>query len=255
MKKKIFIIILSIVILLSSICFVSAFTKEEIKVSELNSMADYVILASTNQTRCVYGNETEEIKPIKSYEKKSFIKILCFTCSVIFFLTSCNTTIKNDKKNLNTEDFNIEEEDYVIQFTMVGPMLYSGYTFALTPDNRVLAEYVEEFEEPKKFQTKLSDGQTAIMEEYIDEILTLTEEDIEYTIPSGSDFWECSVSYNDVTAHFTYGASESPAVNLLLELIIGYCASEKALEITEYADSAPTRFRMIGKDLAQAETH
>lgn len=55
--------------MLSSICVVSALTKEEIKVSELNAKSDYVILASTNKTRCVYGKEAGEIKPIKSYEK------------------------------------------------------------------------------------------------------------------------------------------------------------------------------------------
>lgn len=69
MKKKILIIVLCIGILLSSICVVSAFTKEEIKVSELNAKADYVILASTYKTRCVYGKEAEDIKHIKSYEK------------------------------------------------------------------------------------------------------------------------------------------------------------------------------------------
>ena len=69
MKKRIFIIILCIGILLSSIYLASVFTKEEIKVSDLASNADYVILASTYQTRCVYGKEAEEIKPIKSYTK------------------------------------------------------------------------------------------------------------------------------------------------------------------------------------------
>ncbi len=178
--------------------------------------------------------------------KKSFISFLCLVCSFIFLLTSCNTAIKKE-----AYDFNIEEEEYVIQFTMVGPMLYNNYMFVLTPDNRVLAEYVRENEKPQKFQTKLSDGQIEIMEEYIDEILTLTEEDIEYTIPNITDLWTCSLSYNDVTAHFSYGVSESPAVNLLLELIIGCCSSEKSLEITEDADTAPSRFRKMGKDLAQ----
>ena len=69
MKKKILIIGLCIGILLSSIYLASVFTKEEIKVSDLASRADYVILASTYKTRCSYGKDAEEIKPIKSYEK------------------------------------------------------------------------------------------------------------------------------------------------------------------------------------------
>jgi len=69
MKKKIFVVVLCLGILLSSVCIVSALTKEKIKVSELNSMADYVILATTYKTRCVYGKKPEEIKHIKSYEK------------------------------------------------------------------------------------------------------------------------------------------------------------------------------------------
>ncbi len=69
MKKKILIIVLCIGILLSSICVVSALTKEEIKVSDLASRADYIIIASTYKTRCTYGKKPEEIKHIKSYEK------------------------------------------------------------------------------------------------------------------------------------------------------------------------------------------
>ena len=69
MKKKVLIIILSFSILLSSICVVSALTKETIKVSELKAKSDYVILASTYKTRCTFGKEPEEIKHIKSYEK------------------------------------------------------------------------------------------------------------------------------------------------------------------------------------------
>ena len=69
MKKKVLIIILSFSILLSSICVVSALTKETIKVSELNTLADYTILATTYKTRCIFGKEPEEIKHIKSYEK------------------------------------------------------------------------------------------------------------------------------------------------------------------------------------------
>ncbi len=69
MNKNVFLVVLCIGILLSSICVISAFTKEGIKVSELNSMADYVILASTDKVRCIYGKEPEEIKHITSYEK------------------------------------------------------------------------------------------------------------------------------------------------------------------------------------------
>ncbi len=69
MKKNILIIVSCFALLLSSICVVSALTKETIKVSELNAKSDYVILASTYKTRCVYGKKPEEIKQIKSYEK------------------------------------------------------------------------------------------------------------------------------------------------------------------------------------------
>ena len=69
MKKRIIIVVLCLGILLSSICLASVFTKEKIKVSDLASRADYVILASTYKTRCSYGKEPEEIKHIKSYEK------------------------------------------------------------------------------------------------------------------------------------------------------------------------------------------
>ena len=69
MKRKIFMVVLCSGILFSSIYVVLSLTKEKIRVSDLASSADYVILASTYQTRCAYGKEAEEIKPIKSYEK------------------------------------------------------------------------------------------------------------------------------------------------------------------------------------------
>lgn len=68
-KKLLFILVLCSGILFSSICVVSALTKKEIKISELDEKADYVILASTYKTRCIYGKKPEEIKTIKSYEK------------------------------------------------------------------------------------------------------------------------------------------------------------------------------------------
>ena len=69
MKKKILVLFLCLVILLSSVYVVSASTKEKIRISDLASQADYVIIASTYKTRCAYGKEDEEIKQIKSYEK------------------------------------------------------------------------------------------------------------------------------------------------------------------------------------------
>lgn len=69
MKKKISVFFLCLVILLSSVFIVSALTKEKIRVSDLASQADYVIIASTYKTHCTYGKESEEIEPIKKYEK------------------------------------------------------------------------------------------------------------------------------------------------------------------------------------------
>lgn len=69
MKKKILVLFLCLVILVSSVYVVSASTKEKIRISDLASQADYVIIASTYKTRCAYGKEDEEIKQIKSYEK------------------------------------------------------------------------------------------------------------------------------------------------------------------------------------------
>ncbi len=69
MKKKISAVVFCLVILLSSICVISALTKEKIRITDLASSTDYVILANTSQIRCAYGKETEKIKPIKSYEK------------------------------------------------------------------------------------------------------------------------------------------------------------------------------------------
>lgn len=159
--------------------------------------------------------------------KKTFIKLLCLTCSVILLLTSCNiTSTKNNK------DFDIEQEEYVISFGMVGPMLCKKYLFLLTPDNRILAEYVDENHKIHKFQTELNELQLNRMNQYIEEVLTLKEEDISGFIGI-SDFWYCTINFNEVSANFDYGASNSTAVNLLLEQIIGCCDAEKSLETVD----------------------
>ena len=69
MKKRIFIIFLSLCVLFSSLYIVLSLSKEEMRISELNSISDYVILASTYKTRCAYGKENNELKQIKSYVK------------------------------------------------------------------------------------------------------------------------------------------------------------------------------------------
>ena len=169
--------------------------------------------------------------------KKTFIKLLCLACSVIILLTSCNiTSTKNNK------DFDIEQEEYVISFGMVGPMLYKKYLFLLTPDNRVLAEYVDENNKIYKFQTDLNELQLNRMNQYIEEILTLKEEDITGFIGI-SDFWYCTISFKDVQANFDYGASNSTAVNLLLEQLIGCCDSEESLKTVENLQPLPSLLR------------
>lgn len=171
--------------------------------------------------------------------KKTFIKLLCLAYSFIFILTSCNTTSTKCENN-----FNIEEEEYLIRFTMVGPMLYKKYMFVLTPDNRILAEYIDENHKIHKFQTDLNELQLNRMNEYIEEVLTLKEEDITGFIGI-SDFWYCTISFKDVQANFDYGVSSSTAVNLLLEQIIGCCDGEKTLETVDNLIPASTFHREI----------
>ncbi len=66
--------------------------------------------------------------------KKTFIKLLCLACSVILILTSCNMATNINKK----PDFNIDEAEHIIKFSMVGGYAGNRYTFALTPDNNSL---------------------------------------------------------------------------------------------------------------------
>ena len=69
MKKKILVFFLCLVILLSSVCIVSALTKEKIRVSDLASQADYVIIASTYRTICGIEPIEEKTQNIRKYEK------------------------------------------------------------------------------------------------------------------------------------------------------------------------------------------
>ncbi len=108
MKKKILISILCFVLLVSSICVVLALTKDEIKVSDLNEAADYVILASTHKARCFYGKEAEEIKYIKSYEKNGkYYTEVYVDCPV-------NKSIGEVITIVNDENYSEEEESFVL---------------------------------------------------------------------------------------------------------------------------------------------
>ncbi len=108
MKKRILLIIICFALLLSSICVVSAFTKEKIKLSELNAKADYVILASTYKTRCVYGKKPEEIKHIKSYEKNGkYYTEVYVDCPV-------NESIGEVITIVNTENYFKEDGSFVL---------------------------------------------------------------------------------------------------------------------------------------------
>lgn len=171
--------------------------------------------------------------------KKIFIKFLCLACLFIFVLTSCNSTTNINKKS----DFNIDEEEYIISFSMVGGYAGNCYTFILTPDNRLLAEY-KTGKTTQQVEIKLNEHQIGLMEERINEVLTLTEDDIEFFVGI-SDYWRCTISYNDIEASFDYGVSKSPSVNILLEQMLGCCDSEKSLKTEENLQSRPPSYRAM----------
>lgn len=171
--------------------------------------------------------------------KKSIFKILCFACSFIFVLTSCNTAIKNDEN-----DFNIGQEEYLIRFTMTGPMLYEKYMFILTPDNKILAEYIDKNNKIKKAQIELNEPQLSNMEVYINEVLSLTEDDITGYV-AYTDYWHVYIQFSDVEAAFDYGASKNLSINILLEQILGCCDSEKSLKTAKNLQSRPPSYRAM----------
>lgn len=168
--------------------------------------------------------------------KKEFIKLFCLACSFIIIFTSCNIATKENDNN-----FDIEQEEFIISFNMVGGYAGDCYTFGLTPDNRLLAEYKTD-NNTQQAEIQLNEAQIDSMEERINEILTLTEDDIEFFVGI-NDYWYCTIRYNDVVATFDYGASKSTAVNILLEQIIGCVDSEEALKTKENLQPVPLLFR------------
>lgn len=171
--------------------------------------------------------------------KKTILKFLCLACSVIVLFTSCSSSAITNKK----PEFNIDEEEYIISFSMVGGYAGNCYTFILTPDNRLLAEY-KAGGDIQQVGIQLSEQQIDVMEARIDEVLTLTEDDIEYFVGIG-DYWYCTVRYNDVVATFDYGASKNPTVNVLLEQIIGCVDSKEILKTKENLQPVPSLFREL----------
>ncbi len=89
----------------------------------------------------------------------------------------------------------------------------------------------------------MNEQQLDVIEERVNEVLTLAEEDIEYYGLAISDYWFCTISHNDVVASFDYGASKSTSVNILLEQIIGCVDLEKSLETQDTLQPIPSLFR------------
>ncbi len=169
--------------------------------------------------------------------KKTFLKLLSLLISIVIIFTTC--IIINEKAKV---DFDVESQEYLIRFTLTGPMLYDRYCFILTPDNRILAAYANEYKKTKKAEIQLDERQRIYMKEYINQVLTLKEDDITGFVKY-SDAWTCIVEYKNVKAYFDYGVCESVAINILLEQIIGCCDSEKELKTKELLHPETTRMR------------
>ncbi len=178
-------------------------------------------------------------------KKCNVLKVLCLSFSLILILTSCNSDIFAEKQ----DDFDIEKEDYIIKFTLSGPMLYKKYMFVLTPKKEILAEYVDENNKTEKFRLYLNEHQWSLMQDYVNTVLTLKKEDIEgyYYV---TDVWYAIIDFKNVQASFDYGASKSTAVNNLLEQIIGCCDSQKSLKTVENLHPAAVQFRKFALNFA-----
>ena len=88
-------------------------------------------------------------------KKGIVLKVLCLFFSFTLILTSYNSSIFAEKQN----DFDIEREEYIIKFTLSGPMLYKKYMFLLTPKKEILAEYVDENDKIEKCRFSLNEQQ------------------------------------------------------------------------------------------------
>lgn len=171
-------------------------------------------------------------------KKGIVLKVLCLFFSFTLILTSYNSSIFAEKQN----DFDIEREEYIIKFTLSGPMLYKKYMFLLTPKKEILAEYVDENDKIEKCRFSLNEQQWSLMQNYVNTVFTLKKEDIEgYNYVT--DVWFTIIDFKNVQASFDYGTSKSTAVNILLEQIIGYCDTEKVLETDKNLHPVAVQFR------------
>ena len=177
--------------------------------------------------------------------KKTFLKFSSVIVTFLFLLLSC-TYNSNGTKEI---DINIDEQDYIIKFSMNGPMLLERYIFILTPDNEVVAGYINEKNNIEKIKIPLNEFQLTHIKYYSDKVLSLSKQDIECYV-NETDQWVVNIEFGDVTATFDYGASDSSSVNILLEQIIGCCDSEKSLKTKQNLQPFTFRTRKMMSDFS-----
>ena len=160
---------------------------------------------------------------------KHTIKILCLSLIIILMFSFIGCNNSNDNVNLETY-----KDNAVFFFEIFNPS--HSFLFIYTKDHKVVT--FDEIENKTVVSTVEEHNQWLIAS-WLDSISQCEANDIEFN-PGANDVSEVILHLNDNEYYFTYGVSEEPYVNMLVELIIG-CSNCEAAEdnLVPY----PSKFR------------
>ena len=121
------------------------------------------------------------------------------------------------------QNLNVESAEYVLKYEVWNQN--AQYIFVLTPENTILAQYKDSESNYEDISVELKEKQVSMMKPYVDEILTLSKEDI-IGYFYVTDFWYVKLCFANKEIWYDYSASENASVNLILEEMIRCCDFE-----------------------------
>lgn len=147
---------------------------------------------------------------------KKVLLIFGLILAMLFICSSCEQ--QADMQNLN-----VESAEYVLKYEVWNQN--AQYIFVLTPENTILAQYKDSESNYEDISVELKEKQVSMMKPYVDEILTLSKEDI-IGYFYVTDFWYVKLCFANKEIWYDYSASENASVNLILEEMIRCCDFE-----------------------------
>ena len=148
-----------------------------------------------------------------SFYKK--LVYLCFAFCVFFLFNSCC---------LNNENIDYEEYEKNSLFSISIHDASEGYVFICTKDYEIITH---DYLKNETVKSNCTDIQIVFIDMLLKNIVNENPENTEFSV---DDYWATNLYIGENEYYFTYGISNNPYINMLVELVIGASDYEDAQE-------------------------